>query len=157
MRWVAAFAALVVIVPPSAAGTTGARSVTIRVVATATDSGAIRDRDPRGVPNKGDVFWTQATLRNAEPQSNKPRGAAVGLQVTNTRTVSAPPSVRDVTFVATLPGGFVRGGGRVRGAASDTVPVTGGTGDFNDAQGVLQSTRLGGSRGLLLVFRLRLP
>lgn len=150
-------AALVLLAAPAADSRTSG-SLTIRLVSVKESDGWLKDGDPRGEPNAGDVFWVTSTLRNAVPQFGRAKGASVGSDVSNVRVVSTSPAVDDVTFVAKLPGGLLRGTGRVREGRTDRIPVTGGTGKFAGARGVLESSRLDGNGDRSVnVFRLRLP
>jgi len=160
MKWIAVFVATVfLMVAPADASHRGASAkMTIRLISTSTTGDWLHDGEPQGDLNKGDVFWIKSILRNAIPQFNRPKGAIVGSDVTTVKVVSTSPAIDDVTLVTKLPGGTLRGSGRVRESKTEVMPITGGTGKFAGARGTLESTSpdANGDRSLN-VYRLRLP
>ena len=85
------------------------------------------------------------TLRNAVPQFGKPKGAIVGSDVGTFTVVSQSSGLAKTT--AKLPGGTVRSAGTIRQRSPERVPVTGGTGAYKDARGVMElKSKAGGTK-----------
>jgi hypothetical protein len=135
---------------------TGARSVTIRVLASVTSSRPV-DLPPRNVVNEGDRVFVESQLKNAVPQFGQPKGSIVGVDYSAITYLSERQ--RLVSVQITLPGGGLRLRGRISvGEPSDVIriPVVGGTRDFAGATGVSEARSAEGSQ-TLNIYRLRLP
>ena len=147
---------VVLALPSEAAPQLDARTATVRLVSIETYSKVFTDRPPINQASRGDVILVASTLRNATAQLGRPKGAAVG-EDTVVVTIRSRTEA-DVIVESTLPGGTVRGAGRVRLGSKQTFLVTGGSGRFARARGTGESTALGpNSSGRLKVYRLRLP
>jgi hypothetical protein len=159
VKWVAPIAVSLTVVlalPAQAVRQLDARTMTIRLVSTETYSKVFTDRPPINQASKGDVILVASTLRNAVAQFGRPKGAVVGEDTVvftiHTRTEA------DVIVESNLPGGWLRGAGRVRFGPKQTFSVTGGRGRFAKARGTGESTALGpNSSRRLKLYRLRLP
>ncbi len=117
------------------AGSAGARSdaTVIRVVSVATATRTHQASSKR--PSKGDYVIVDDRLMNAVAQFGKKKGALVGTDhavetnIGNNRVA--------IDGFARLPGGTIRFKGELKFASNGTasVPVVGGTGDFQFAKG----------------------
>lgn len=143
--------------PAAATTPSGARTMTIRVLATVTTARPV-DLPPRNVHNKGDRVFVQSTLRNAVPQFGRPKGSIVGIDYSTITYLS--PRERLVSVQITLPGGGLRLRGKIRVRESTnavvTIPVVDGTRDFDGARGVSEAHN-GPRSQTLNIYRLRLP
>ena len=128
-------------------------TLTIRVVSVST---VLREVDgaPKG-PSTGDRVIFRDTLRNAVRQFGKPKGAKVG----SDRGVMTFTSANTARFdgSARLPGGTIRLKGDVIPLSENSlaIPVTGGTGRYAGARGVLVVGP--GTKQALNVYQLKLP
>jgi hypothetical protein len=131
--------------------------MTIRLISTdRVDAKIITDRAPVGQASTGDLIVTTATLRNAVPQFGRRKGVIVGSDTTVFRIRSRTQA--DLIVETDLPGGSLRGAGRVRLGPEQTYRVTGGKGRFAKARGTGESLALGPqSSRRLKIYRLRLP
>jgi hypothetical protein len=128
-------AAAVLLLPATAQARTQ-DTLTIKVTSVAGKL-ITKDRPPKGA-SKGDTVAFRDTLLNAAPQFGKKAGAKVGSD-RGTMTFTSKTSAR-FDGVATLPGGTLTLKGPVAGAQdgkSIVIPVTGGTGRFKGAHGLL--------------------
>lgn len=160
ITWALAVAALGVVlaVPAQAAQRADSAALTVRLVSKTVSFRAVVDRAPKGTPSKGDVLREESILNNAVPQFGRAKGAPVGSDVGIYTIVSASPVRMSVRIIAKLPGGTLRGTATVRGAATPTIRVVGGTGDFANARGTGEVRDHNGSRpGVLNIYRLQLP
>ena len=132
------------------------KSMTIRLTSATTAVEVLRDREPTNVVSAGDVLRARSTLRNAVAQFGRPKGAVVGRDVGVVTMVAAAEG--NVKVIATLPGGTIRLSGRDTAVPNESLRVTGGTGKFAGALGVvavrLLDVRI---RRALNVYRLQLP
>lgn len=153
----AAVLTLGIAVSASAAPRTTSESLTIRLISTRGDVRHV-DLAPKGRPNRGDTLTVTTSLMNDVPQFGRPRGALVGSDVIFIRFLS--PKTWLTTFTVHLPGGTMKARIPVvansRDRATISIPVTGGTGRFAGARGVLFSTDVNSDLALN-VYRLRLP
>lgn len=132
------------------------RSMTIRLTSTTTALEVVRDREPTNVLSAGDVIRARSTLRNAVAQFARPKGTVVGRDVGVVTMVASAEGNTRVT--ATLPGGTVRSSGKDTGALNESLRVTGGTGQFAGARGVVEVRLIDlRTRRALNVYRLQLP
>ena len=93
------------------------------------------DVPPKGA-SRGDTIRFRDRLVNAKPQFGRKKGAVVGSDQ-GTMTFTGPHTAR-FSGVAVLPGGTLRLGGNVVPVTNGIViPVTGGTGRFAKAKGVV--------------------
>ena len=157
MKWVAPIAvSLAVVLALPAQAELDARTLTIRLVSTETHSKVFTDRPPINRASNGDVILVASTLRNAVEQFGRPKGAVVG-DDTVVFTIRSRTEAH-VVVETNLPGGWLRGAGRVRFGPKQAFPVTGGRGRFAKARGTGESTALGpASSRRLKLYRLRLP
>jgi hypothetical protein len=159
VQWVASIGvslAVVLALPAQAVRQLDARTMTIRLVSTETYSKVFTDRPPINQASKGDVILVASTLRNAVAQFGRPKGAVVG-DDTVVFTIRSRTEA-DVIVESDLPGGWLRGAGRVRFGPKQTFLVTGGRRRFAKARGTGESTALGpNSSRRLRLYRLRLP
>lgn len=142
--------------PAQAADRDATASLTVRLVSTGGSAKIVTDKDPKGVPSKGDVVRETTTLKNAVRQFGKARGAVVGSDVAVYTFVSSTSANMRVSVK--LPGGTLRGTARLEGTTLPVVRVTGGTGRFAGARGtgrVLPAPA--GVKGVLNTYRLQLP
>jgi hypothetical protein len=128
-------------------------TLTIRVVSVSTSLREV-DKGPKGV-SAGDRVIFSDTLRNAVRQFGKPKGAKVGsdrgvMRFTSSRTARFEGSAR-------LPGGTLRLEGDVIPVSRESIaiPVTGGTGRYAGARGVVIVGP--GTKRALNTYQLRLP
>src|SRR5262245_19500469 len=158
MTWVTTLAAgvLVLALPAHAVQQVDSRELTIRLIS--TDRGGatvITDRPPVGQASAGDLIVVTATLRNAVPQFGRPKAAIVGSDTTVFRIRSQAEA--DLIVDTDLPGGLLRGAGRVHLGPKQTYRVTGGKGRFAKARGTGESVAVGPqSSRRIKVFRIRL-
>ena len=132
------------------------KSMTIRLTSTTTALEVVRDREPTNALSAGDVLRARSTLRNAVAQFGRPKGAVVGKDVGVVTMVAATEGSTKVT--ATLPGGTIRSSGKDTGGVNQPLRVTGGTGDFAGARGVVEVRLLDlRTRRALNVYRVQLP
>jgi hypothetical protein len=130
--------------------------MTIRLTSMTTTVKVVRDREPTFVLSAGDVLRARSILRNAVPQFGRPKGAVVGGDVGVVTMVAATEGNTKVT--ATLPGGTIRSSGKDTGGVNEPLRVTGGTGKFGGARGVVEVRLLDlRTRRALNVYRLQLP
>jgi hypothetical protein len=142
--------------PAGTTSTTGARSVTIRVLATVTTARPV-DLPPRNVQNKGDRVFVESQLTNAVPQFGRPKGSIIGQDYSTITYLT--PTERLVNVQITLPGGGLHLRGKLKvadPAAVVRIPVVSGTRDFAGATGFSEARSAPGSH-TLNVYRLRLP
>jgi Dirigent-like protein len=129
--------------------------MTIRLTSTTTALELVRDREPTNVLSAGDVIRARSTLRNTVPQFGRRKGSVVGRDEVVTMVASAEGNVR---VTATLPGGTIRSSGKDRVGPDQALRVTGGTGRFTGARGVVEVRLLDArTRRALNVYRLQLP
>jgi HAMP domain-containing protein len=153
---VLALSILLVACPLQAAAQVGARTITIRLIATEDNAKRIVDRAPEYETGTGDVIVVTSFLRNAVAQFGRPKGAVVGGSAATFTVVTSTRA--DLSVEISLPGGTLWAGGRVRFGAVQTYSVTGGTGKFRHARGTGESRALGTSGNRRLnVYHLRLP
>lgn len=159
MKWVAPIVVslVVVLAPPAhAVRQRDARTMTIRLVSIETYSKVFTDRPPINQASRGDVILVASTLRNAVAQFGRAKGRVVG-DDTVVFTVRSRTEA-DVIVETNLPGGWLRGTGRVRFGPKQTFPVTAGRGRFAGARGTGESAAVGPNSGRRLkLYRLRLP
>jgi hypothetical protein len=150
---------LVLALPAAAAGTTVAKTVTIRILIMPVTR-TFTDVDPKthattGEYTKGDTLRGTSILRNAVRQFGKPKGARVG----TSRFVETALSPQRIMFdgVSRLPGGTVHARGVLHEIAGKlTVSVIGGTGLYAGATGAVAGSHL--ANGITLdVARLQIP
>jgi Dirigent-like protein len=142
--------------PLQAASQVGARTITIRLIATEDNAKRIVDRAPEYETSKGDVVVVNSLLRNAVAQLGRPKGAVVGGDSATFTVLTTRQA--DLSVEMSLQGGTLWAGGHVRFGAVQTYSVTGGTGTFRHARGTGESRALGTSGNRRLkVYRLRLP
>ena len=128
--------------------------VTIRLISKPVAAGSLTDRAPKGIPNRGDVFYAKSSLRNQVAQFGRPKGALVGSDYATYTLLSKQTAV--IRVRVTLPGGTLR----AQGTADLTKPggvlaVVGGTGKFANARG---SSEVRDLRNYSInVYRLQLP
>ena len=139
------------------AGTAGARpdATVIRIISVTTALKA-HQASPKG-PSKGDYVILDDRLANAVAQFGKKRGALVGTD----HAVETNIGGNRVTIdgYARLPGGTIRFKGEFKIASSGiaSVPVVGGTGDFQFAKGTVAIENLSkDGRTALNVYSLKL-
>ena len=132
------------------------KALTIRLTSTTTALELVQDREPTNILSAGDVIRARSTLRNAVPQFGRPKGSVVGRDVELvTMVASAEGNVR---VTATLPGGTIRSSGKDRAGPDQPLRVTGGTGRFAGARGVVDVRLLDArTRRASNVYRLQLP
>jgi hypothetical protein len=134
------------------------KSLTIRVyVDEVTQS--IKDVPPKTFPltreyTKGDTIRGTETLRNAERQFAKPKGATVGSD-RFVITAVAFQKVR-VDFVTKFPGGTVHAHGEGKAGVKPEVPIVGGTGLYAGATGSIEGQHLANGEKLN-IYRLQIP
>jgi hypothetical protein len=120
---------------PAAAQSRAQDTLVIKVISVSVKL-TQNDRPPKGT-SKGDTIVFKDDLVNAVAQFGKKPGAKVGTD-SGTMTFQGPGSA---TFKgrAVLPGGTLTLRGRVLAAQGGgiTIPVTGGTGRFTGAKGML--------------------
>jgi hypothetical protein len=148
--------ALVITLPAHAAGHDESAKLTVRLVSTDAYSKVLADRAPANEVSKGDVIVVESKLRNAVAQFGRPKGAVVG-GTTWVFTIRTPASAH-LIVLSRLPGGDLRGAGRVRLGPKQTFSVTGGSGRFANARGTGESvaymTQQGQGNRRSIVFRL---
>jgi hypothetical protein len=156
MRLVAALA--VALLVPAAAQARATETLVIKVTSVSV-SQKTHDVPPKGLPttaSKGDTIVLRDRLLNAANQFGKKTGARVGSD-SGTMTYTSSGAAR-FDGVATLPGGTLTLKGRVY-ATSDrknmVIPVTGGTGRFKGATGVVLVGP--GTKKALNTYMLKLP
>jgi hypothetical protein len=138
-----------------------ARATDTLVIKVTSVSLAMKTHDvaPKGMPSaasKGDTIVFRDSLLNAAKQFGKANGAKVGSDAGTMTYTSANSATFDGT--ARLPGGTLRLKGKVYGAPdgkSLVIPVTGGTGRFQGATGVVLVGP--GSKRSLNTYTLKLP
>jgi hypothetical protein len=159
VKWVPPIAVslfVVLALPAQAVRQADIRTMTIRLVSTDADSRFLTDRPPLEQAGKGDVIVVDSTLRNAVAQFGRAKGAVVGND-TVIFTIRSRTDA-DVIVESSLPGGWLRAGGRARLGPKQTYSVTGGGGRFAGARGTGESVALGpSSNRRLKLYRLRLP
>jgi hypothetical protein len=132
------------------------KSMTIRLTSTTTRLEVVRDLERRNVLSAGDVIRARSILRNAVAQFGRPKGTVVGRDVGVVTMVASTEGNTKVT--ATLPGGTIRSSGKDTGLPNQPLRVTGGTGRFAGAHGVVEVRLLDlRTRRGLNVYRLQLP
>ena len=150
---------LFVALPVQAAPDAGTRTLTIRLISATYSGKTVVDRAPRNVVSRGDVIVVTSFLRNAVAQFGRPKGAVVGGD--NATFTVLTSTQADMRLEMDLPGGTLRGGGRIRFGPIQTYAVRGGTGKFVHARGTGESralaSKFGGGDRRTKVYRLRLP
>jgi uncharacterized membrane protein len=135
VRLTALAIAAAALLAPGAAQSRAQDTLVIKVVSVSVKL-TENDRPPKGT-SKGDTIVFKDVLENAVAQFGKKKGAKVG---TDTGTMTFQ-SAGSATFSgrAVLPGGTLTLRGSVRAVQGGgiTIPVTGGTGRFAGAKGVL--------------------
>jgi uncharacterized membrane protein len=136
-RTALALAALAVLAVP-AAGQARPQDTTLTIKVTSVSVKlAQKDVPPKGA-SKGDTVFFRDALLNAAAQFGKPAGAKVGSDHGTMTFTSKTAALFKGS--ATLPGGTVTLDGKVSGTSdgkSLVIPVTGGTGRFKGAHGVV--------------------
>lgn len=94
--------------PLQAASQVGARTITIRLIATADSGKRIVDRAPEFVTSKGDVVVVNSLLRNAVAQLGRPKGAVVGGDSATFTVLTTRQA--DLSVEMSLPGGTLWAG-----------------------------------------------
>jgi Allene oxide cyclase barrel like domain len=115
----------------------GAAAKTIQFSVTSVGKSVVtHDKKPKGA-SKGDTIVYHDQLLNAAAQFGKAKGAAVGTDH-GTMTFTSPHAAR-FSGIARLPDGSLTIDGRVTALSNGylTIPVTGGTGAYEGAKGIL--------------------
>lgn len=129
-------------------------SLVIKVTSVAVKAPVTRDAPPKGA-SKGDTIVQKDYLVNATAQFGKKQGARVGTD-SGTITFTSKTSAR-FEGRAALPGGTLTLRGELMAVAGGgfTIPVTGGTGRYTGAQGIMHVGR--GSKRALNTYTLTVP
>jgi hypothetical protein len=127
--------AVAAVVAAVAAPAASAKTVTLQVTSVGL-SVVAHDRAPKGT-SKGDTIVYHDRLLNAVVQFGRKQGAVVGSD-RGTMTFTSPKTAKFVG-VAVLPHGSLQLNGKVTAVQGGilTIPVTGGTGAYRGATGIL--------------------
>jgi hypothetical protein len=118
----------------------GSNATVIRVISIAT-AVKTHDEPPKG-PSKGDYVVVDDKLTNEVAQFGRKKGALVGTDHAIEKNIGSNRVLVD--GIARLPGGTIHFKGELKVASSGiaTVPVVGGTGDFESAKGTVAIANL---------------